>query len=41
MPLRSYNKRQIRIQRGESGANEQQVRDLQRDLRQLGYLKKE
>jgi hypothetical protein len=40
MLLRSYNKRGIRIERGGSGANEQQVRDLQRDLRQLGYLKK-
>lgn len=40
MPLRSYNKRGIRIGRGETIANDQQVRDLQRDLRQLGYLKK-
>jgi len=40
MPLRSYNKRGIRIERGGTGATEQQVRDLQRDLRQLGYLKR-
>ena len=40
MPLRSYNKRGIRIERGGTKATEQQVRDLQRDLRQLGYLKK-
>ena len=40
MPLRSYNKRGIRIERGVTKANERQVRDLQRDLRQLGYLKK-
>lgn len=40
MPGQSYNKRGIRIERGETKATEQQVRDLQRDLRQLGYLKK-
>jgi len=40
MPLRSYNKRGIRIERGGTKANERQVRDLQRGLRQLGYLKK-
>ncbi len=39
MPLLSYNKRGIRMERGGTGAAEQQVRDLQRDLRQLGYLK--
>ena len=40
MPLLSYNKKGMRIGRGETIANERQVRDLQRDLRQLGYLKK-
>ena len=40
MPLQSYNKRGIRIERGGTKANERQVRDLQRDLRQLGYLKR-
>ncbi len=39
MPWRSYNKRGIRIERGGTGATEQQIRDIQRDLRQLGYLK--
>jgi hypothetical protein len=40
MPLLSYNKRGIRIERGGTKASEQQVRDLQRDLRRLGYLKR-
>ena len=40
MPLLSYNKRGVRIERGATKASERQVRDLQRDLRQLGYLKK-
>ena len=40
MPLLSYNKRGIRIERSGTRANEQQVRDLQRDLRQIGYLKR-
>lgn len=40
MPVQSYNKRGIRIERGGTRATEQQVRDLQRDLRQLGYLKR-
>ena len=40
MPLQRYNKRGIRIERGGTRATEQQVRDLQRDLRHLGYLKK-
>lgn len=40
MPLLSYNKKGLRIERGGTRATEQQIRDLQRDLRQLGYLKK-
>ena len=40
MPLLSYNKRGIRIERGGTRATAQQVHDLQRDRRQLGYLKR-
>jgi hypothetical protein len=40
MPVRSYKKRGLVVKRGGAGAAETQVRDLQRDLRALGYLKK-
>lgn len=40
MPILSYNKQGLVIKKGgASSASEQQVRDLQRDLRRLGYLK--
>ncbi len=39
MPTLSYNKKGLRIGKGEAGASEGQIRDLQRDLRQLGYLR--
>ena len=39
MALMSYRKRGLILERGSSQATETQVRDLQRDLRQLGYLK--
>lgn len=35
----SYNKPDMSIQRNESGATENQIRDLQEDLRKLGYLR--
>jgi hypothetical protein len=37
---RSYRKRGLALRRGGVGVSEQQIRDLQRDLRELGYLKK-
>jgi len=40
MPVRSYKKRRLVISRGKAEANDQQIRDLQMDLRQLGYLRK-
>ncbi len=38
MPILTYNKRGLTIKKGGRGATKQQIRDLQRDLRQLGYL---
>ena len=38
MPTRSYNKQGLIIKRGSEGASVTQIKDLQRDLRQLGYL---
>jgi hypothetical protein len=40
MAGRSYRKRGLALRRGGVGVSEQQIRDLQRDLRELGYLKK-
>lgn len=40
MAGRSYRKRGLAFRRGGVGVSEQQIRDLQRDLRELGYLKK-
>jgi Putative peptidoglycan binding domain len=40
MAGRSYRKRGLALRRGGVGVGEHQIRDLQRDLRQLGYLKK-
>ena len=39
MARSSYGKRGLVVQKGGSGATEQQIRDLQTDLRQLGYLR--
>jgi hypothetical protein len=39
MPKRSYRKRGLVLGRGGIGIGEQQIIELQRDLRQLGYLK--
>jgi peptidoglycan hydrolase-like protein with peptidoglycan-binding domain len=39
MPTLSYNKRGLCIEKRGAGASERQIRDLQKDLRQLGYLK--
>jgi hypothetical protein len=40
MGPRSYRKRGLALRRGGIGVSDQQIRDLQRDLRELGYLKK-
>jgi hypothetical protein len=37
---RSYRKRGLAVRRGGAGVSEEQIRDLQRDLREVGYLKK-
>jgi hypothetical protein len=39
MPPLSYRKRGLRVGKGREGGTDRQVRDLQRDLRQLGYLR--
>jgi hypothetical protein len=38
MAPRSYRKRGLLLQKGESRAAQEPIRDLQRDLRQMGYL---
>ena len=38
MPTRTYNKSGLILKRGSSSASKMQIKDLQRDLRQLGYL---
>ena len=38
MPTRSYNKFGLVLKRGSNSVSKPQVKDLQRDLRQLGYL---
>ncbi len=38
MPNLSYNRRSLNLKKGGRGSTKQQIRDLQRDLRQLGYL---
>jgi hypothetical protein len=40
MPVLTYRRPGLTIRRGGSEASDQQIRDLQRDLRQLGYLRK-
>lgn len=40
MAGRSYRKRGLALRRGGAGVSDEPIRDLQRDLRQLGYLKK-
>jgi len=40
MARRSYRKRGLALRRGGVGVSDEPIRDLQRDLRQLGYLKK-
>ena len=39
MPAPSYCQKGLALERGGTAATERQVRDLQKDLRQLGYLK--
>ena len=38
MPSLSYAQKGLRIEKGGGGGTDRQIRDLQRDLRQLGYL---
>ena len=38
MPTRSYKKSGLILKRGSTTASKSQIKDLQRDLRQLGYL---
>jgi hypothetical protein len=40
MPVLTYRRPGLTIRRGGSGSSNEQVRHLQRDLRQLGYLRK-
>jgi len=40
MAGRSYRKRGLALRRGGLGVSDEPIRDLQRDLRQLGYLRK-
>ncbi len=40
MPVLTYRRPGLIIRRGGSEASNEQVRHLQRDLRQLGYLRK-
>jgi hypothetical protein len=38
MPAKSYKKSGLVLKRGSSSASKTQIKDLQKDLRQLGYL---